>query len=91
MAIVAVVGSSGLADVRVRVVESQGLADLLVCPVSSQGSARGNDGLWCFVDSVGLASSRVYYTSSGSDLTICFVDSQGLSGWRRSHALQGRL
>ncbi len=58
-----------------------------------QGPARGDDGAWCFVDSSGLAVTRVWLTDQrgSADLVIGYVSSRGLAGWRRSHALEGRL
>ena len=87
------VGWTGVADFRVFEVGSQGLADLLVWQAEDQGLARRDDGVWCFVSSSGLATSRVWFVDSRgvSDLVICFVGSRGLSGWQRSHHLSGRL
>jgi len=84
---------AGTSDIRVHETTSQGLADLLVWHTNDQGLARSDEGVWCFVESSGLASSRVFFVSSGgsADLTICLAPSRGLAGWRSSHALQGRL
>lgn len=93
MALIYKADSIGSADATVFEVGSQGLADLLVWRTEDQGLARGDDGVWCFVNSSGLASSRIWFADSGglADLAICFVSSRGLCGWRRSHRLFGRL
>jgi hypothetical protein len=93
VALVYRVGWTGVADFRVFEVGSQGLADLLVWQTEDEGLARRDDGVWCFVNSGGLATSRVWFVDSRgvSDLVICFVGSRGLSGWQRSHHLSGRL
>ena len=74
-------------------VSSRGLADLLVCKVDSRGQARNDDGVWCFVDSRGEASSLIYFMDSrgGADLLICYVDSRGMSGWKDNHSMIGKL
>lgn len=91
MALIYNVGWGGIADIRVFDAGSQGLADLLVWRCDDQGLARGNDGAWCFVNSSGLATTRVWFVDSrgSADLVICYVSSRGLCGWRRSHALAG--
>ena len=80
MALIFNVGWGGIADIRVFDAGSQGLADLLVWRCNDQGLARGNDGAWCFVESSGLATTRVWFVDArgSADLVICFVSSQGL-------------
>jgi hypothetical protein len=85
--------SNGVADIAVFQAGAQGLADLLVWVTPDQGLARGEDGVWCFVDSSGLATTRIWLTDQrgAADLAVFYVASRGLSGWRTSHALAGRL
>ncbi len=72
------------ADVKIFVVESKYSADLLVYKSDSRYDAKGNEGLWYFVESKYDADKLVYFTESkyDADLLIYFVESRYDAGWR---------
>ena len=72
------------ADVKIFVVESKYSADLLVYKSDSRYDAKGNEGLWYFVESRYDADKLVYFTDSkyDADLLIYFVESRYDAGWR---------
>ncbi len=72
------------ADVKIFVVESKYSADLLVYKADSRYDAKGNEGLWHFVESKYDADKLVYFTESkyDADLLIYFVESRYNAGWR---------
>jgi Family of unknown function (DUF6150) len=81
----------GEAHLRVARVRCPGEADLCVHRVGSWGFARG-DTLWYLTPNKQDANLWIYYVSFGAaQLRVCFVDTYGLSGWKRAHALKGRL
>lgn len=93
MALIKIKESRGASDFLVCEVSSIGVADLLVCKVESRSPARGNDHLWCYVDSSGVSDSKVCFVNSRSvaDLLVCFVTSRGVAGWQREHPLKGKI
>ncbi len=72
------------ADLKIFVVESKYSADLLVYKAYSRYDAKGNEGLWHFVESRYDADKLVYFTESkyDADLLIYFVESRYDAGWR---------
>ena len=72
------------ADVKIFVVESRYSADLLVYKANSRYDAKGNEGIWYFVESRYDADKLVYFTQSkyDADLLIYFVESRYDAGWR---------
>lgn len=90
MAKVFVTDSSYDADIKVSKASSEYDADLKVFVVGSEYEAT-SDGLWCYVDSSGQATSKITWVESGGDLKVFFVDSSGQAGWNGGNAWQMRL
>ncbi len=74
------------ADVTVYVVDYESRADLLVYRVDYASRARGNEGLWYFVEYASRADTQIYFVdyASRADLKIYFVDYQSRAGWRNN-------
>lgn len=77
----------------IKIKESRGTSDFLVCEVSSRSVARGNDHLWCFIESSTSADSKVCFVNSRTtaDLLICYVSSRIVAGWRKEHPLKNKI
>lgn len=75
---------SAQADVKIYVVENEGQCDLKVFKVKNSAEARGNKGLWYFVDISAQSDKMIYFVKNvgQSDLKIYFVKNKGQSGWR---------
>lgn len=93
MALVKVKESRSSSDFLVCEVTSRSAADLLVCRVESRSPARGNDELWCFVESSSIADSKICFVNSRNtaDLLICYVNSRSVAGWVKDHPLKGKI
>lgn len=93
MALIKIKESRSASDFLVCEVSSRSVADLLVCKVESRSAARGNDHLWCFIESSSVADSKICFVSSRSvaNLLICYVSSRSVAGWRKEHPLKGKI
>ena len=93
MALIHVKESSSVADYTACKVSSRNEADLAVCIVDSRATAKGKDGLWCYMDSASTATSKLCWVESRgvADLLVCMVTSRAEAGWRREHKLKGKL
>ena len=80
--------SSG-SDLNVFVVEFESQADLKVYKVDYKSQARGNEGLWYFVDYQSQSDKKIFFVDykSQSDLNIFFVKYKSKAGWRNSYKM----
>ena len=71
------------ADVKVFVVDKSYRADLIVYRVKHEYQAKGNKGLWFFVDKAYQADKKIYFTDKEyqADLKIYFTDREYRAGW----------
>ena len=60
-------------------------ADLLVYKVDYKSQAKGNNGLWFFVENKSYADVKVFFVDykSQADLKIFFVDYKSQAGWNK--------
>ena len=65
-------------------VDYKSQADLLVYKVNYKSQAKGNEGLWHFVEYKSQADFRVYFVDykSQADLKIFFVEYKSQAGWQ---------
>ena len=72
------------ADLNVFVVEYENQCDLKVFKVDYANQAKGNEGLWYFVEYGNQAEKKVFFAeyANQSDLKIFFVKYNNQSGWR---------
>jgi hypothetical protein len=72
------------ADVAVFVVDYENQCDLKVFKVDYANQAKGNEGLWYFVDYANQADHKIFFAEYGnqSDLKIFFVPYKNQAGWR---------
>jgi hypothetical protein len=73
-------------DIKVFVVNYESQADLKVFKVGYKIQAKGNDGLWYFVDYKSQGDKNIYFVDykSQADLKIYFVDFKSRAGWRNN-------
>ena len=67
-------------------------ADLKVYKVDYKSQAKGNNGLWYFVDYKSQADKKIYFVDykSQADLKVYFVEYKSMSGWinnKKKHLL----
>ena len=67
-------------------------ADLKVYKVDYKSQAKGNNGLWYFVDYKSQADKKIYFVDykSQADLKVYFVKYNSMSGWlnnKKKHLL----
>ncbi|MBL0308209.1 MAG: hypothetical protein IPP77_00465 [Bacteroidetes bacterium] len=75
-------------DFKVQIVTS--FPDLCVYVTKSESEAKGNDGVWCFVNS--FPDKKIQFVNSFPDLKIQYVNSKSSAGWKNhSHKLQNRI
>ena len=69
---------------NVFVVDYKSQADLLVYKVDYKSQAKGNEGLWHFVDHKSQADFAIYFIDykSQADLKVFFVDYKSQAGWQ---------
>jgi len=72
------------ADIKLFVVEYESRADLLVFNEKYESRAKGNEGLWFFVEHESQADKSIYFVDyeSQSDLKIFFVKYESRAGWK---------
>ena len=65
-------------------------ADLKVHRVEYKNQAKGNKGLWYFVDYPNQADKKVYFVdyANQSDLKVYFVNYSNQSGWKKKSKMQ---
>ena len=70
-------------------VEFESQADLKVYKVDYKSQARGNEGLWYFVDYQSQSDKNIFFVNykSQSDLNIFFVKYKSKAGWRNSYKM----
>jgi hypothetical protein len=75
---------SNQSDLNVFVVEYENQCDLKVFKVDYANQAKGNDGLWYFVEHANQADKKVFFAdyANQSDLKIFFVKYKNQAGWR---------
>ena len=58
-------------------------ADLLIYKVDYKSQAKGNEGLWFFVEYKSQADIKVFFVDykSQADLKVFFVDYKSQAGW----------
>ena len=80
--------SSG-SNLNVFVVEFESQADLKVYKVDYKSQARGNKGLWYFVDYQSQSDKKIFFVDykSQSDLNIFFVKYKSQAGWRNKNKM----
>ena len=83
---------SSRSDVKVYVVDYESQSDLKVYKVNSVSQARGNEGLWYFVDNKSQADKKIFFVdyASRSDLKLFFIKYKSRAGWRnrsRKHSI----
>ena len=71
------------ADINIYVVHYKSQADLLVYKVDYKSQAKGNEGLWFFMDYKSQADLKVFFVDykSQADLKVFFVDYKSQAGW----------
>jgi hypothetical protein len=72
------------ADLNVFVVDYENQCDLKVFKVDYSNQAKGNQGLWYFVEYGNQADKKVFFAeyANQSDLKIFFVKYKNQAGWR---------
>ena len=72
-------------DINIFVVDYKSQADLLVYKVDYKSQAKGNNGLWFFVDNKSEAVVKVFFVDykSQADLKVFFVDYKSQAGWKK--------
>ena len=70
-------------------VEFESQADLKVYKVDYKSQARGNEGLWYFVDYQSQFDKKIFFVNykSQSDLNIFFVKYKSQAGWRNKNKI----
>ena len=74
------------AEVKVYVVDYASQADLKVFKVDYPSLARGNKGLWYFVEYKSQSDKTIFFVEypSQADLLIYFVDYKSQAGWKNN-------
>jgi len=74
-------------DVNVYVVNYKSQADLLVFKVGYKSQAKGNDGLWYFVDYESQSDKNIFFVDykSQADINIFFVKYKSQAGWKNKN------
>lgn len=72
-------------DITVYVTDHASRADLIVYRADYPSSAKGNQGLWHFVDHASRADKKIFFTeyTSRADLVIYFTPYRSRAGWRK--------
>ena len=71
-------------DVKVFVVDYENQCDLKVFKVDYANQAKGNEGLWYFVEYANQSDHKIFFAdyANQSDLKIFFVKYKNRAGWR---------
>ena len=72
------------ADLSVFVVDYENQCDLKVFKVDYANQAKGNEGLWHFVEYANQSNHKIFFAdyANQSDLKIYFVKYKNQAGWR---------
>ena len=76
-------------DFTAYVVNYKSQADLLVFKVEYKSQAKGNDGLWYFVDYESQSDKKIFFEKykSQADINIFFVEYKSQVGWRNKNKI----